>query len=63
MNEYRAAELYIQNDVLNKALSFMFEYIDDMAKDHIYAVSPLLEDTLMDRNDILFKNIGVTMYC
>jgi splicing factor 3B subunit 1 len=52
MNEYRVPELNIQNGVL-KALSFMFEYIGDMAKDYIYAVSPLLEDALMDRDPVL----------
>eukprot|EP00798_Chlamydomonas_sp_ICE-L_P031789 gene31789-6986_t len=49
MNEYRTPELNVQNGVL-KALSFMFEYIGEMAKDYIYAVSPLLEDALMDRD-------------
>lgn len=33
-----------------QALSFMFEYIGEMAKDYIYAVTPLLEDALMDRD-------------
>lgn len=28
----------------------MFEYIGEMAKDYIYAVAPLLEDALMDRD-------------
>jgi len=51
MNEYRVPELNIQNGVL-KTLSFMFEYIGDMAKDYIYAVSPLLEDALMDRDPV-----------
>ena len=51
MNEYRVPELNIQNGVL-KALSFMFEYIGDMAKDYIYAVAPLLEDALMDRDQV-----------
>ncbi|KAL7674987.1 hypothetical protein ACOME3_001257 [Neoechinorhynchus agilis] len=49
MNEYRVPELNVQNGVL-KALSFMFEYIGEMSKDYIYAVSPLLEDALMDRD-------------
>uniref|UniRef100_A0A7S0WT61 TOG domain-containing protein n=1 Tax=Chlamydomonas leiostraca TaxID=1034604 RepID=A0A7S0WT61_9CHLO len=49
MNEYRTPELNVQNGVL-KALSFMFEYIGEMGKDYIYAVSPLLEDALMDRD-------------
>lgn len=39
----------MQNGVL-KALSFLFEYIGEMGKDYIYAVSPLLEDALMDRD-------------
>jgi len=51
MNEYRVPELNIQNGVL-KALSFMFEYIGDMGKDYIYAVTPLLEDALMDRDPV-----------
>lgn len=48
MNEYRVPELNVQNGVL-KSLSFMFEYIGEMSKDYIYAVTPLLEDALMDR--------------
>lgn len=51
MNEYRVPELNIQNGVL-KALSFMFEYIGDMGKDYIYAVTPLLEDALMERDPV-----------
>mmetsp|Transcript_112000 Transcript_112000/g.167681 ORF Transcript_112000/g.167681 Transcript_112000/m.167681 type:complete len:1270 (-) Transcript_112000:264-4073(-) len=51
MNEYRVPEINIQNGVL-KALSFMFEYIGDMGKDYVYAVSPLLEDALMDRDPV-----------
>lgn len=49
MNEYRVPELNVQNGVL-KALSFLFEYISEMGKDYIYAVTPLLEDALMDRD-------------
>jgi splicing factor 3B subunit 1 len=30
----------------------MFEYIGDMAKDYICAVSPLLEDALMDSDPV-----------
>ena len=48
MNEYRVPELNVQNGVL-KSLSFMFEYIGEMGKDYIYAVTPLFEDALMDR--------------
>lgn len=51
MNEYRVPELNVQNGVL-KALSFMFEYIGDMGKDYVYAVSPLLEDALMERDPV-----------
>ncbi len=39
----------MQNGVL-KALSFLFEYIGEMGKDYIYAVTPLLQDALMDRD-------------
>lgn len=49
MNEYRVPELNVQNGVL-KSLSFLFEYIGDMGKDYIYAVTTLLEDALMDRD-------------
>ena len=48
MNEYRVPELNVQNGVL-KSLSFLFEYIGEMGKDYIYAVTPLFEDALMDR--------------
>ena len=51
MNEYRVPEINIQNGVL-KAMSFMFEYIGDMGKDYVYAVTPLLEDALMDRDPV-----------
>jgi splicing factor 3B subunit 1 len=49
MNEYRVPEMNVQNGVL-KSLSFMFEYIGEMGKDYIYAVTPLLEDALTDRD-------------
>ena len=49
MNEYRVPEMNVQNGVL-KSLSFMFEYIGEMAKDYIYAITPLLEDALIDRD-------------
>ncbi|PVI08170.1 splicing factor 3B subunit 1 [Periconia macrospinosa] len=51
MNEYRVPELNVQNGVL-KSLSFMFEYIGDMAKDYVYAITPLLEDALIDRDQV-----------
>ncbi|KAL6205354.1 hypothetical protein ACLB2K_022615 [Fragaria x ananassa] len=49
MNEYRVQELNVRNGVL-KSLSFIFEYIGEMGKEYIYAVTPLLEDALMDRD-------------
>ena len=44
-------ELNVQNGVL-KSLSFLFEYIGEMAKDYVYAVTPLLEDALIDRGQV-----------
>ena len=49
MNEYKVPEMQVQNGVL-KALSFLFEYIGEMGKDYINAVTPLLEDALVDRD-------------
>lgn len=51
MNEYRVPELNVQNGVL-KSMSFLFEYIGEMAKDYHYAVTPLLEDALIDRDQV-----------
>jgi splicing factor 3B subunit 1 len=51
MNEYRVPEMNVQNGVL-KSLSFMFEYVGEMAKDYIYAITPLLEDALIDRDQV-----------
>ncbi|XP_071710178.1 uncharacterized protein [Rutidosis leptorrhynchoides] len=56
MNEYCVSELNVQTGVL-KSLSFMFEYVGEMAKDYIYAVTPLLEDALMDR-DLVHRQIA-----
>eukprot|EP00457_Paulinella_chromatophora_P000527 gb/GEZN01000527.1/.p1 GENE.gb/GEZN01000527.1/~~gb/GEZN01000527.1/.p1 ORF type:complete len:1292 (-),score=288.54 gb/GEZN01000527.1/:359-4150(-) len=56
MNEYRVPELNVQNGVL-KAMSFLFEYIGEMGKDYVYAVVPLLEDALMDR-DLVHRQIA-----
>ncbi|KAJ3116545.1 Splicing factor 3B subunit 1 [Physocladia obscura] len=58
MNEYRVPELNVQNGVL-KSMSFLFEYIGEMAKDYIYAVTPLLEDALMDR-DLVHRQTACT---
>ena len=49
MNEYRVPELNVQNGVL-KSLSYLFEYIGEVGKDYVYAVTPLLEDALIDRD-------------
>eukprot|EP01114_Cavostelium_apophysatum_P006986 TRINITY_DN1862_c0_g1_i1.p1 TRINITY_DN1862_c0_g1~~TRINITY_DN1862_c0_g1_i1.p1 ORF type:complete len:1044 (+),score=303.15 TRINITY_DN1862_c0_g1_i1:160-3291(+) len=59
MNEYRVPELNVQNGVL-KSLSFMFECIGEMGKDYIYAVTPLLEDALMDR-DLVHRQTACTV--
>lgn len=60
MNEYRVPELNVQNGVL-KSLSFLFEYIGEMGKDYIYAVTPLLEDALMDRDLVHRQTAAVTV--
>ena len=52
MNEYRTPDNNVQNGVL-KALSFLFEYIDgNMTKDYLFAITPLLEDALTDRDQV-----------
>lgn len=57
LNEYRVPELNVQNGVL-KALSFLFEYngaganATSAAENYAYAVAPLLEDALMDRDAV-----------
>lgn len=51
MNEYRTPEINVKNGVL-KSLSFLFEYVGEVAKDYIYAVTPLLEDALIDRDHV-----------
>ena len=60
MNEYRVPELNVQNGVL-KSLSFLFEYIGEMGKDYAYAVTPLLEDALMDRDLVHRQTAAVTV--
>jgi splicing factor 3B subunit 1 len=49
----------VQNGVL-KALTFIFEYIGDMAKDYVYAVTPLVEDALTDR-DVVHRQTAATV--
>jgi len=58
MNEYRVPDVNVQNGVL-KSFSFLFEYIGEMAKDYIFAITPLLEDALMDR-DIVHRQTAAT---
>ncbi len=63
MNEYRVPELNVQNGVL-KSLSFLFEYIGEMGKDYIYAVTPLLQDALMDRYKMCFNyDLSINRLC
>ncbi|KAL3929889.1 MAG: hypothetical protein SGPRY_001768 [Prymnesium sp.] len=50
--------LNAQNGVL-KSLSFLFEYIGEMGRDYVYAVVPLLEDALMDR-DLVHRQTACT---
>ena len=59
MYEYRTPELNVQNGVL-KSLSFLFEYIGEMGRDYIYAVTPLLVDALMDR-DLVHRQTACTV--
>lgn len=52
MNEYRVPDKNVQNGVL-KSLSFVFEYIPgSMARDYLYAITPILEDALTDRDQV-----------
>ncbi|KAK6200184.1 armadillo-type protein [Scheffersomyces amazonensis] len=60
MNEYRIPEKNVQNGVL-KALTFLFEYLDGAtAKDYLFAISPLLEDALTDR-DLVHRQTAATV--
>ena len=60
MNEYRVPLNNVQNGVL-KSLAFMFEYIGEMSKDYVYAVLPLLEDALMDRDLVHRQTAAATI--
>lgn len=60
MNEYRIPEKNVQNGVL-KAMSFMFEYLDGkITKDYLFAIAPLLEDALTDR-DLVHRQTAATV--
>eukprot|EP00817_Percolomonadidae_sp_ATCC50343_P000177 CAMPEP_0117421862 /NCGR_PEP_ID=MMETSP0758-20121206/2829_1 /TAXON_ID=63605 /ORGANISM="Percolomonas cosmopolitus, Strain AE-1 (ATCC 50343)" /LENGTH=1026 /DNA_ID=CAMNT_0005204161 /DNA_START=11 /DNA_END=3088 /DNA_ORIENTATION=- len=56
MTEYRIPEMNVQNGVL-KALAYLFEYIADDCKDYIYAVVPLIQDAMMER-DHVHRHLG-----
>ena len=58
MNEYRVPELNVQNGVL-KSFAFLFEYIGEMARDYIYAVVPILQDALTER-DLVHRQIAAS---
>ena len=67
MNEYRVSELNVQNGVL-KALSFMFEYVGEMARDYIYAIISLLKNALTERELVhrqqacsIVKHLGINV--
>ncbi|EGV60638.1 ARM repeat-containing protein [Yamadazyma tenuis ATCC 10573] len=52
MNEYRTPDNNVQNGIL-KAMTFLFEYIDgNLTKDYLYAITPLLQDALTDRDQV-----------
>ncbi|OBA19310.1 splicing factor 3B subunit 1 [Metschnikowia bicuspidata var. bicuspidata NRRL YB-4993] len=60
MNEYRVPDKNVQNGVL-KALSFLFEYLDgSTTKDYLFAITPLLEDALTDR-DLVHRQTASTV--
>jgi splicing factor 3B subunit 1 len=60
MNEYRIPDSNVQNGVL-KTLSFTFEYIGDMGKDYIYALAPLLQDALIDKDAVHRQTAAATV--
>ena len=47
----------VQNGVL-KSLSFLFEYIGEMGRDYVYALVPLLEDALIDRDLVRRRDLA-----
>lgn len=56
MNEYRVPEQNVQNGVL-KSLAFLCEYIGSASRDYVYAIAPLLEDALTDR-DVVHRQMA-----
>lgn len=69
MNEYRYPDKNVQNGVL-KAMSFLFEYLDgSTSKDYLFAIAPLLEDALTDRDQVhrqiastVVRNLALNCY-
>lgn len=60
MNEYRYPDKNVQNGVL-KAMSFLFEYLEgSTSKDYLFAIAPLLEDALTDRDQV-HRQIAATV--
>ena len=51
--------LVIINNHILKSLSFLFEYIGEMGRDYVYAITPLLEDALIDR-DLVHRQTACT---
>ncbi|KAI8532139.1 hypothetical protein RHMOL_Rhmol11G0190400 [Rhododendron molle] len=60
MNEYQVSELNVQDGEL-KSMSFLFEYIGQMAKDYIYAITPFPRDALVDRDFIHTQTVASTV--
>lgn len=51
MNEYRVPVLAVQTGVL-KSIAFMFEFVGETSRDYTFALTPLLEDALTDRDPV-----------
>jgi len=60
MNRYRVPQLNVQNGAL-ESLSVLFEYISEIGKDYIYAVTALREDALMDRELVHRQNAATAV--
>ncbi|CAD7949047.1 unnamed protein product [Amoebophrya sp. A25] len=61
MNEYKTPDLNVQHGIL-KGMAFMFQYIGEMAKDYVYSIAPLLEDSLQDRDAVHRQQAIVCTY-
>ncbi len=49
MNEYRSPDASVQQGVL-KAFVFVTQYVGALNKDYVYALAPMLQDALIDRD-------------